>query len=64
MEIIKNIEYGPKTERDHLLDICLPEKRDGFATFVYFHGGGIVNGCKDGGYPFVRTLVEAGYADK
>lgn len=62
MEILKNIAYGPLTDRDHLIDIYLPEKRENFATFVYFHGGGIVNGCKDGGYAFVKTLVDAGYA--
>lgn len=62
MEIIKDICYGTRTERDHLLDIYLPDKRERFATFVYFHGGGITNGCKDGQYAFIQTLVNAGYA--
>lgn len=62
MEIVKNICYGTRNERDHLMDIYLPEKREGFATFVYFHGGGITGGCKDGKYAFVQTLVDAGYA--
>lgn len=62
MEIIKNIAYGPRSERDHLFDLYLPEKREGFATFVYFHGGGITNGSKEGVPVFVQTLVDAGYA--
>ena len=47
MEIIKNVVYGPRSDRDHLIDIYLPENKENFATFVYFHGGGIVNGSKD-----------------
>ena len=62
MEIIKNVVYGPRSDRDHLIDIYLPENKENFATFVYFHGGGIVNGSKDGQYSFVQTLVDAGCA--
>ncbi len=31
-----------------LLDVYLPKDRNGFATLVWFHGGGLKNGDKDG----------------
>lgn len=62
MQIIKDICYGPLSERDHLFDLYLPEDKKDFATFVYFHGGGIVNGSKNGAPFFVEYLVNAGYA--
>ena len=62
MKIIKNICYGTRKERDHLFDIYLPENSEGFATFIYFHGGGITGGNKEGIPIFVNDLVDAGYA--
>ena len=62
MKIIENVCYGTRSERDHLCDIYLPDDKKDFATFVYFHGGGITGGCKGGIQPFVKTLVDAGYA--
>lgn len=62
MKIIENLCYGTRSERDHLCDIYLPDDKKDFATFVYFHGGGITNGSKAGVQTFVTTLVEAGYA--
>lgn len=63
MKSISNIAYGPLSERDHLLDIYLPEGKTGFQTFLYFHGGGIESGNKNGaGCPDCQKLTDAGYA--
>lgn len=43
MKIIKDICYNDK---DQLLDLLLPEN-DVYAVLVFFHGGGIVEGCKE-----------------
>ena len=43
MKIIKDICYNDK---DQLLDLLLPEN-DVSAVLVFFHGGGIVEGCKE-----------------
>lgn len=63
MKSITNIAYGTLTERDNLLDIHLPEGKTGFKTFVYFHGGGIENGSKEGiSCPDCKKLTDSGYA--
>lgn len=41
-----------------LLDIYYPENKKGFATIVYFHGGGITGGSKE----IPKALTEKGYA--
>ena len=62
MDLIKNVAYGERVERDHLLDIYLPENKD-FKTFVYIHGGGIVEGNKEGvKIPDCEAITKAGYA--
>ncbi|MBO5747180.1 MAG: alpha/beta hydrolase, partial [Clostridia bacterium] len=48
MKVIKDIFYTPDQRASQSLDLYLPEGVDGFPTFVYFHGGGIVNGNKAG----------------
>src|SRR5690606_7520419 len=41
-----------------LLDIYYPENKKGFATIVYFHGGGITGGSKE----IPKALTEKGFA--
>lgn len=49
---IKDISYVPEDETDEYrrercrLDIYYPEDTDGFATLVWFHGGGLEGGSK------------------
>ena len=49
---IKDISYVPEDETDEYrrercrLDIYYPENSDGFATLVWFHGGGLEGGSK------------------
>ena len=49
---VRNISYIPADEQDVyrkercVLDIYYPETDKGFATLVWFHGGGLVNGNK------------------
>ncbi|KAA6346467.1 Lipase 2 [termite gut metagenome] len=51
-ELIKNISYVDSTETDAYgkerckLDIYYPTNKTGFATVVWFHGGGLENGEK------------------
>lgn len=69
VEVRPNIAYKVGTltdyenERCHL-DLYLPAKREGFATLVWFHGGGLTAGAKDGtSNPAVaRSLAEGGIA--
>lgn len=46
------------------LDLYLPAGKTGFATLVWFHGGGITSGSKDEAFtkPIVRSLAESGIA--
>ncbi len=62
MKTVLNIAYGPLSERDNLLDLYLPDEKKGFKTFLYFHGGGIGNGSKNGKFYDFNKLIEAGYA--
>ena len=48
MKVIKDIFYTPDNRPSQSLDVYLPEGIENFPTFVYFHGGGIVNGSKSG----------------
>ena len=59
MRIIKDVIY--KSEDSCKLDIYLPSK-DGFETFVWFHGGGLENGDKESGKKLAEAIIEAGYA--
>ena len=48
MKAITDIFYTPDNRLSQSLDLYLPEGVEEFPTFVYFHGGGIVNGSKKG----------------
>ncbi len=48
MKKIVDIFYTPDNRPRQSLDVYLPEGVESFPTFVYFHGGGIVNGSKSG----------------
>ena len=58
MRVCKDIAY--KDEAACRLDLYLPEK-EGFATIVWFHGGGIEGGDKQDGERLAPSIVEAGY---
>ena len=46
MRTIQNVPYLPDGNPLHLADLYLPEE-PGFATFCFFHGGGMTHGSKD-----------------
>lgn len=48
MKVFKNVAYGPRADRDNLMDIYIPENTENFVTFINFHGGGIEHGSKEG----------------
>ncbi|MBO5370702.1 MAG: alpha/beta hydrolase, partial [Clostridia bacterium] len=55
MKIFEDIQYSEFEETK--LDVYIPEKEQ-FPVFVYFHGGGLVNGDKKEG--FIEYLVKKG----
>lgn len=55
MKIFEDIQYSEFEETK--LDVYIPEKEQ-FPVFVYFHGGGLVNGNKKEG--FIEYLVKKG----
>ncbi|MBR5307556.1 MAG: alpha/beta hydrolase [Clostridia bacterium] len=59
MAIYKHIMYSDASEECYL-DLRIPEGKDEFYCFVYFHGGGMVAG---GSWePFHDKLMEMGFA--
>ena len=60
MELIKDIIYGTEKPEIQKLDLCLPDTEDA-DVFIYFHGGGLVNGSKEHCTSFDR-FVAAGKA--
>ena len=60
MEVIKNICYTTAGHPRQVLDVYLPDAKK-FPVFVYFHGGGIINGSKDN-KKFIPYLQEMGIA--
>ncbi len=63
MKTIKDISYTLLGHPEQKLDVYLP-KTDTFPVFVYFHGGGIINGDKAWHTceAFIPGLVERGIA--
>ncbi len=69
IEVLPDIAYktGALTDYENercRLDLYLPAERAGFATLVWFHGGGLTAGAKDGtSTPAVaRSLAQGGIA--
>jgi acetyl esterase/lipase len=66
--VIKNLPYKPGDavspyEKERCkLDVYLPKSGKGFATLVWFHGGGLKGGNKDGATKMARSLAESGLA--
>lgn len=60
MDLISNITYG-NAERNNL-DLYLPKNKEKFNTLVFFHGGGLENGCKDANQDAFSTLADNGIA--
>lgn len=63
MKIIENISYTLLGHPEQKLDVYLPDT-DTFPVFVYFHGGGIINGDKAGREckAFIPEVVKQGIA--
>ena len=59
MKLIKNIFYTAAEDENRSLDLYLPDT-DTFPIFVYFHGGGLVNGSKKGGVAYYEQLAKSG----
>lgn len=59
-EIIKDVAYG--NEKDQLLDLYLPKNKKDFKTLVFFHGGGLEGGSKEGREDIFRILQYRGIA--
>ena len=59
MKVINNIAYCEENHERQKLDIYVPDA-DTFPVFVFFHGGGIVNGSKDGFVQFGKALANQG----
>lgn len=56
MKIIKDIPYRQDC-KEQKLDLYLPDQ-DHFSTLVYFHGGGLESGSKEGAEIFASYLTE------
>lgn len=60
MKAVKDIFYTENNDKRQTLDIFLPET-DSFKVFIYFHGGGLCGGSKNGfGGKFAEYLTERG----
>jgi acetyl esterase/lipase len=69
LEVVRDLAYKPdgttSYERERCkLDLYLPKGRQGFATIVWFHGGGLRNGDKAGdiAISFAERFSAAGIA--
>jgi len=66
--VLKNLPYKSgdalsSYEKERCkLDVYLPKSGKSFATLVWFHGGGLKGGNKDGATKLGRSLAEAGLA--
>jgi len=68
VQVLANVAYKSgdglseyETERCKL-DLYLPAEQSGFATLVWFHGGALKGGSKDGAEKMARSLARAGVA--
>lgn len=59
MAIYKHIMYSDISEECYL-DLRIPEGKDEFYCFVYFHGGGLEHGGP--AQPFLKCLEDMGFA--
>lgn len=59
MEIIKDVCYLKRENKDLLLDVYVPNKKN-FSAFVFFHGGGITCDAKDAPKEMLSHLVNNG----
>ena len=60
MRTYKNVPYLDDGSPMHLADLYLPDE-PGFATFLFFHGGGMTKGTKDVGVFAGEYLAARGY---
>jgi acetyl esterase/lipase len=68
IQVVSNIAYksgdalSDYEKQRCKLDLYLPSEHPGFATLVWFHGGGLTGGSKDGADKMARSLAKAGVA--
>ena len=60
MKLIQDIAYSDIGHPRQKLDLYLPDAKE-FSVFIYFHGGGLERGSKEG-QPFIEYLVKRGIA--
>ncbi len=61
MQVIKNVFYADTQDVAQTLDLYLPDA-ESFPVYVHFHGGGLVNGSKDGQPTIYEQLAMRGIA--
>ena len=61
MKLIKDIFYTKDHDEARSLDLYIPDAEQ-FPVFIFFHGGGLVNGNKNGGARIFTQLAENGIA--
>lgn len=59
MKILKDVFYTKENDLRRSLDIYLPDCEE-FPVFIYFHGGGLVNGSKDMGEIIPKEITDRG----
>ena len=68
VQVLANIDYksgdslSDYEKQRCKLDVYLPPGQSGFPTLVWFHGGGLTGGSKDGSNKLARSLAKAGIA--
>ena len=68
VKVLANIDYktgdslSDYEKQRCKLDLYLPAQKSGFATLVWFHGGRLTGGSKDGADKMARSLAKAGIA--
>ncbi len=63
MRIFEDVKYSKIANPCHFLDLYLPDG-ECKALFLFFHGGGLVEGSRKDlcpSHPFVRDMVDAGF---
>ena len=63
MRVFEDVRYKKGADPCHLLDLYLPDGECS-VLFLYFHGGGIIEGSRrelTASHPFVRDMIEAGF---
>ena len=63
MKIFEDVKYKECSDSYHYVDIYMPDGECS-ALFLYFHGGGLIEGSRKeltASHPFVKEMTEAGF---